>query len=97
MNRPYLLVYSDTLGSRQEVKNYLNSMNEILTWRYDLPNSFYLVSDSNARVLAKRLRELAGDKGRFIITEISANDRGGWLTADSWYLINNHRLKTDSK
>lgn len=92
MKRSYLLVYSDRFGSRDQVKAMLEAMPEVTHWRYDLPHSFYLVSEKSAKEIARRLRELQ-NKGMFIVTELSGNEFG-WLTGPSWYLINHKQYKT---
>ncbi len=73
----------------------LNKIKDIVHWRYDITNAFYIISEADAQPLATQFRELVGDKGRFIITEISSN-YFGWLTTESWYLIKNkqHKPKT---
>jgi hypothetical protein len=78
MRRVYLLAYSDSLGTREQVKQCLNKMQEVIAWRLDPPHAFYIVSEESAPVLANRIREILG-KGRFIVTEIDEN-RQGWLT-----------------
>ena len=95
MRKAYLLVHSETLGSRDQVKAVLNRLPEVLTWRYDLPHSFYILSETDAGTLARRIREESGNKGRFIVTEIASN-KYGWLTPESWYLINQKRTKPKS-
>lgn len=92
MKKVYLLVFSSTLGTMEEIKACMNSIKEIRTWRTDIPNAFYIISDSDAKKLASLIRDCRGGKGRFIITEIPVN-KGGWLTPESWYLINNLKLK----
>jgi hypothetical protein len=91
MKMAYLLVYNDALGSREDVKRCLNEMDEVTTWRYDLPHSFYFVSESDARTLAESIRKRLG-KGRFLIAEITDNKQG-WLPSDTWYLLNNKAHK----
>lgn len=91
MRMAYLLVYNDTLGSREDVKRCLDEMNEVIYWRYDLPHSFYIVSEQDAHSLAAALRERMGD-GRFIISEVTSN-KGGWLPSGTWYLLNNKNHK----
>lgn len=86
MKKAYLLVYNDIFGSRNAVRGYLDSMPEITNWRCDLPHCFYLISEASSEVLARRLRKLAGDKGRFLITEL-ADNKFGWLHKRTWYLI----------
>ncbi len=87
MKMAYLLVYNDALGSREDVKRCLNEMDAVITWRYDLPHSFYVVSEVDARTLADSIRERLGT-GRFLIAEITTNKQG-WLPKDTWYLLNN--------
>ncbi|MFD1630069.1 hypothetical protein [Pseudopedobacter beijingensis] len=87
MRKAYLFVYSNDLGTRENVKNAVDSIEDILLWRYDLPNTFYIISESSANEISKQIREKLGDK-RFIITEISTNKQG-WLPRKSWDLINN--------
>jgi hypothetical protein len=87
MKMAYLLVYNDALGSREDVKRCLNEMGEVITWRYDLPHSFYIVSEKDARTLGRIIRERIG-AGRFLIAEITQN-KGGWLPEETWYLLNN--------
>jgi len=86
MRKSYLLVYSDS-WSRESVKNCLSSIPEVINWRYDMPNCFYIISEDTATNIATSIRRKLGNK-RFLITEISPNKQG-WLPSDTWYLINN--------
>jgi hypothetical protein len=95
MSKPYLLAFSDSLGTQDQVKNWLNSIPEITTWRFDMPHSFYMISELDAKTIAEKLRRASGhDKGRFIVTEIPANS-WGYLTGESWYMI--QKLKARPK
>lgn len=88
MRRVYLLVYSNAIGDRDVMKNILNNTREILDWRFDMPNSFYLISEENANVLVDRIySQITSDTCRFFITEISMN-RQGYLPKDTWNFIN---------
>ncbi len=95
MRKAYLLVYSASLGNRDQVKWALDKMPEIIHWRTDLPNTFYVISEASASELSKRLVQAVGKRGRFLFLEITSNKQG-WLHPDSWYLMNNkkHRPKT---
>jgi hypothetical protein len=90
--RAYILVHSNTAATPEQMKEHLNSMSEVKTWRTDLSNSFYIISDSSAQILSKRLREKTGAKGRFIIAEVTPNSNG-WLTPESWFLLRNKTHK----
>jgi len=86
MSKAYLLAFSDDLGTRVEIKEFLEVMPSVLTWRYDMTNAFYIISEKTAETIASELLERIKNRGRFIITEVTDN-RQGWLTKDSWYLM----------
>jgi hypothetical protein len=92
MRQSYLFVYNDDVGTREQVKNTLDKMLYVVTWRYDMPNVFYIVSDYSAADLASQFESLNGTKGRFIFQEHTINSQGR-LTGDSWYLLNNKNHK----
>ena len=92
ITKAHLMVYSDTLGTREEVTDFVKNTKEIKIWRYDMPNSFYLISDKLPADLSTLVRNHFGEKGRFLITEVSDNCNG-WLPPEAWYLLNNKKLK----
>jgi hypothetical protein len=92
MRKAYILAHSRTLGTREEIKACLNAIPEILTWRTDMLHSFFLISEADAKTLAARIRECRGHQGRFMVTEVEKGRASGWLTKDSWYLLN-HKTK----
>mgnify|MGYP001419317660 CR=1 FL=1 len=92
MSKAYLLAYSDDFGSRDQVKAFLESMPEVTMWRYDMPHAFYIISDASAQQLSDRLHTLGLTGGRFVVVEFTGNEQG-WLTEESWYLINNKQYK----
>ena len=91
MKKAYLFVYNDDVGTRDEVKKTLSEMPEITHWRYDMPNCFYVISEASAKQLAEHLRQLKPN-GMFIFTEMAGNEYG-WLTSESWYLIQKKAYK----
>ena len=74
--KAYVLIYSDQIGSRNAVKDWADNSKLVITWRYDLPHCFYLISTSTAIELANELRAATGNTGRFLITEVSENRYG---------------------
>lgn len=84
----YIFVYSNSFGDREAVKSILNSIPAVQNWRYDLPNTFYIVSDKTANELATLIMAKRPNK-RFIIAEISKGNRQGWLPKDTWNFLNN--------
>lgn len=81
----YTLIYNSSLGSEYEVKDLLNSINEIIDWRTDISNSFMLKTKLEANQIADILIRKK-PKARFFISEISDN-RQGWLPKDTWNFI----------
>jgi hypothetical protein len=87
MKKVYILFYSKSLGTREEVRDYLDSLSEVLHWRYDIANVFYLISEENADTLAKLIHQFS-PKGRFLITEFSKKNNQGWLFKETWEFLN---------
>jgi len=88
MSRVYLLVYSRELGTRTQLKTCLSKLPEVITWRSELPNSFFLQSDADARTIATAITECIGSETpRFIIAEIQNDSAWGWLVQESWDFI----------
>lgn len=90
MKKSYLFVYSNAFGKRSEVTEYIKNSKNIFTWRYDLPNSFYLVSEQSAEKLREYFLDFS-DKGIFVITEFQDN-YDGYLVDRSWSVINDKEL-----
>ena len=87
MRRAYLFVYADDLGTRDEIKDFINARPEVLYWRYDLPNTFYLISDQAAQVLSDTIHTFNKREASYIVCEAGENKQG-WLVPDTWHLLN---------
>ena len=85
--RAYLFIYSSDVGTRDEVRDYIDQLPEILNWRYDIPHAFYLVSESSADEITDKVLSFTGGDGRFLIAEVPENSQG-WLPRDTWRLLN---------
>lgn len=83
MIKLYIFNYSDTAGTREQVKAWIENESKISSWRYDLPNSFYLLSKASSSDLSASFNKYNGKKGRHLIAEITDN-RQGLLTSKSW-------------
>lgn len=92
MKKAYLLVHNLGVGTRAEVKKWADESALVATWRYDLPCSIYLISESTAAELCQDLERVLGQGGRYLITEVTDN-RQGRLPADTWYLLRYKRHK----
>ena len=89
MNRQaYLLVYNDEVGTREQIRDFIDGVAEILNWRYDMPHAFYVVSECSADELADILLDFTDERGRFLIAEVTDNKQG-WLPRRTWEMLNN--------
>jgi hypothetical protein len=86
MKKAYLLVFSETLGTREEVKNCVDSIPQIIDWRSDLPQAIYLISEESAEALSGLITRQIGKHGRFILQEFTENS-AGWLPKETWHLL----------
>ena len=85
--RAYLLIYSGGVGTREEIRDYIDNLPEILNWRYDVPHAFYLVSESTAEEITDLILRFSRGEGRFLVTEVVENSQG-WLPRGAWRFLN---------
>ena len=79
----YILIFSSAIGSRESVKTFLNSCEEITSWYVCMNNTFFIRSYNTAPDLSDTFREFTKDRGRFLILDCET-DRGGWLPRKAW-------------
>ena len=83
----YLLIYGSSMGDRAYMKNILNAIPEVVHWRYDIPNCFYIQSESTSQELVDMMAERMGENvKRFLVSEITSN-RQGYLSKETWNFI----------
>ena len=87
--RAYLFIYNDDVGTREQIRKFLDELPEVLNWRYDIPHVFYIVSCCSAQELAERIRGFS--EGRFLIAEVTKNKQG-LLPRRTWNLLNKATL-----
>ena len=92
MRKAYLFIYDATVGTRATLKDTFDKMTNVLTWRFDLPNCFYIVSESSAEELYQEFSSIKGTTGRFMFIEASAN-RQGRMLSDTWHLLRHKQHK----
>lgn len=87
MKKLYLFIYNDEVGTRQAIKAIINEMSTVITWRFDIPHSFYIVSNNSAKELYEEFAVANGQKGRFMFIECTEN-RQGLMLKDTWFFLN---------
>lgn len=85
--KTYLFIYSDAMGNRDALKAAIAVIPEIIRWRYDIPNSFYIYSDASADELTEKMANKFPGRKCFLFLEISEN-RQGYLSRETWNFIN---------
>ena len=85
--RAYLFIYTGEVGTREEIRDYIDNLPEILSWRYDVPHAFYLISESSADEITERMLRFSKGDGRFLIAEVTENSQG-WLPRGAWRFLN---------
>lgn len=83
----YILVYDNETADREKMKSYLDAMPEILSWRYDMPNSFFLYSNESANRLTELLASRISNYKCFLFVEVPSNKQG-YLKRETWNFIN---------
>lgn len=89
MRNSYIFVFEPAFGSLDDVRTYIDTIPEILNWRTELPNSFFLVSELSAKELFNKIKPFS-HTGKFLISETTSNKQG-WLGKTSWNLMNKKR------
>ena len=92
MKKLFLLIFGPP-ATQESVKAVVEVMPEVVIWRYDMPNAFYIISSSSAEQIAESYRAKRKDTGRFLVAEVDNNNTQGWLPDGTWHLINNLSLK----
>ncbi|MGA8169581.1 MAG: hypothetical protein WB816_01895 [Methylocystis sp.] len=72
----------------------LNELPEIGHWYSLFGNTFCLASKQSAQRLAARLREEVLPEVKFLIVEIDATKKGGWLPGEIWDFLNRPEATT---
>lgn len=87
MKKLYLVLLSASI-SRSEVLNQLESKTGFGVWFYSMANSFFVFSNLSAESIYEEIRNLIPNGQRFFVTEVSPNNRQGWMPNRHWDMIN---------
>lgn len=82
----YLFIYSNSFGIREDISQFLSSNTIIEHWRFDMPNCYYLASNSSAQVIAQSIQDQFPNR-RFLISRITEYEYQGWLPRATWNFI----------
>lgn len=96
MNKVYIFVHSSDLGTSDEIRDFIDAQREIVNWKRELPNCYYLISPSSAQELSDALQRLrtGKDASKFIVAELTEN-RQGFLDPNSWTFLRDRKAVWD--
>ena len=88
MMTPYLFSFNATMGTRQQVLTYLDSLPQVLNWYAVLPEAVIIISRQSSSKLSDLIHQRY-PLSYFIIAEIPRDNNNGWLPKTAWDFINN--------
>lgn len=83
MSNAYLYTFSMKGYDRDDVAEYLDSLDGVDDWFYSLPNSIFIIGSIPAKQLSALLVKKFG-KHRHFITKVSDSARAGWMPNEHW-------------
>ena len=82
----YIIVFSNSVGARDDVKQFIDSRPEFINWYLCMSNAIFVRSNSTANQITEIFREFTRDNGRFIVLDVDT-DRNGWLPKKAWEFL----------
>ena len=79
----YIIVFSDSVGDKDDVKEFINSRTEFSDWYLCMSNAIFVRAKHDAKQITAIFREFTEDIGRFIVLDVDT-DRSGWLPKKAW-------------
>lgn len=86
--KAYIVSFYQQEVSDDELVEFLDARDEVLNWHKVLPNTVFVVSNKNARVLSNLIRE-EFPESFFIVAEYVHYNSDGLLDEGSWDFLNN--------
>lgn len=87
----YVLIFSESFGTAEEVRELLDGHPNVYNWYYCLPNAIFFVSDLTATQASDSFRASRLPKtGHFLILD-TKTDRNGWLPKKAWEFMRKPR------
>lgn len=84
----YIIVFSDSVGDKDKVKEFVDSRPEFTSWYLCMSNAIFVRASKTADQISDIFRELTNDSGRFLILDVDT-DRNGWLPKKAWKFMKN--------
>lgn len=93
MKKTYIFSHSNNFGTHEEIVEFIGECGFIHTWRRELPNTYFIVSEANANDIASKIMQhfSNNDGAAFLVAELNDNSQG-LLHERSWSIINEQKL-----
>jgi len=79
----YIIVFSDSVGTKNEIKEFIDSRSEFTNWYLCMTNGIFVKSNCTAKEITQILLELTKENGRFLVLDVNT-DKSGWLPKKAW-------------
>ena len=87
MKHSYIFAYGRNLGSYDEIKTFLDKSKIIETWRHELPNIFFIVSEKGAEEISNHIRRRFKNRDLMHLVLEYTDNSEGWLSERSWHML----------
>lgn len=89
MSKAYVLVFNENFSTRENLVEVLNKCKSVITWRYDLSNAIYIISDKEAYEISAEIEVLnPPGSSLYMLLEYNGNAQGR-TSEETWHLLNN--------
>ncbi len=85
--KAYLLVFDRSQISRDAMTALIDRISDIENWNAFFENAICVASKKSAQSLSQQIRAEIPEQ-RFIITEVEAGKKAGWLPRSIWAFLN---------
>lgn len=89
MYKLYLLVFDPYKTDADALHRVIDKIPGLLYWWHYIGSGYILKSTSNAAAMEDYINR--NWSGNFFLTEINANNSGGWLPSEAWNWINKNK------
>lgn len=85
--KAYIISFYQQEISDDELVGFLDTRDEILNWRKELPNTVFVVSNHNAQIISMIIGEEFPESS-FIVSEYVPYNSDGLLDEEAWNFLN---------
>lgn len=85
-----LLIAYDLNKPGQDYTKLYEEIRSLGAWWHHLDSTWIVDTYSTVEDVSSRLRAVMDESDRFLVLDVTAAKRGGWLTQDAWDWLSEH-------